>query len=110
MPPNARKFPWTLGFDGINHETNAHETGLYWFAVSGSNLSLGSGSDTKEAEEPKSSMALIERERLNPISLKLWASGKEFESSTATCSDDYKHNRLFKFVMVRNVTTVKQVA
>ena len=59
MPPNAHKFPWTLGFDDINHGTNAHETGLYWFAVSGSKLSLGSGSDTKEAEEPKSSMALI---------------------------------------------------
>ena len=85
--------------DDVDHGTTARGTAKITcldsgFAMSGSELSLGSGTDTKEADESKAEWPSGSETGLIPAPYSFEPSGTESDSSAATSSDDSEQNRL----------------
>ena len=64
------------------------------FAMSESELSLGSDTDTEEADESKAEWPSGSETGLIQAPFSFEPSGTESDSSAATSSDDSEHNRL----------------
>ena len=74
-----------------------------------SEFSLGSGTDTEEADEPKAEWLPGSETGLIPAPYSFEPNDSESDRSAATSSDDSEVQQTFRITMVRKAKSVKQV-